>query len=184
MRCIAAKFVPQILTNDQKQQCVNTCLELWRKANEDPNFSSISRIITCDKSWIYGYDPVTKQQSSLWKSPQSPSAKKARQVQSSTRSMLIVSFFFFLAVKGIVHREFFLLTLRSTLTFTATFWDAWEKMCNEKDRNFGATTTGSFIMTELKKMTSTVLLRRWKNDGTTVYTPMETILKDMAAKIE
>jgi hypothetical protein len=28
MRCIAAKFVPQILTNDQKQQCVNTCLEL------------------------------------------------------------------------------------------------------------------------------------------------------------
>jgi hypothetical protein len=26
-------------------------------------------------------------------------------------------------------------------------WDAWEKMWAEKDRNFGATTTGFFIMT-------------------------------------
>jgi hypothetical protein len=25
----------------------------------------------------------------------------------------------------------FLLTLLSTLAFTATFWDAWEKMCDE-----------------------------------------------------
>jgi hypothetical protein len=43
----------------------------------------------------------------------------------------------------------FLLTLRSTLTFTrtVTFWGAWQKMCDEKDRNFGATTSGSFIMT-------------------------------------
>jgi hypothetical protein len=27
------------------------------------------------------------------------------------------------------------------------FWDAWEKMCDEKNWNFGATTTGSFITT-------------------------------------
>jgi hypothetical protein len=30
-----------------------------------------------DKSWIFGYDPETKQQSSQWKTPQSPGAKKA-----------------------------------------------------------------------------------------------------------
>jgi hypothetical protein len=29
-----------------------------------------------DKSWIYGYNSETKQQSSQWKSPQSPRAKK------------------------------------------------------------------------------------------------------------
>jgi hypothetical protein len=62
------------LTNDQKQQCLNVCLELREKANKDPTF--ISKIITGDKSWIYGYDPETKQQSSQWKSPQSPRAKK------------------------------------------------------------------------------------------------------------
>jgi hypothetical protein len=33
-------------------------------------------------------------------------------------------------------------------------------------------------------MTSTVLLKRGKNDGIAVYVPKETILKEMAAKIE
>jgi hypothetical protein len=36
----------------------------------------ISRIIKGDKSWIYSYDPETKQQSSQWKSPQLPRAKE------------------------------------------------------------------------------------------------------------
>jgi hypothetical protein len=38
--------------------------------------------------------------------------------------------------------------------------------------------------TALRKMTSTVLLKRGKNDGVAVYVPKGTILKDMAAKIE
>jgi hypothetical protein len=38
----------------------------------------------------------------MWKSPQSPRAKKAQQVRNSTKSMFIVLF----DVKGIVHREF------------------------------------------------------------------------------
>jgi hypothetical protein len=57
MHCIAAKFVAQLLTNDQKEQCLNVCLELREKANEDPTFTSIFRIIMGDKSWIY--DPET-----------------------------------------------------------------------------------------------------------------------------
>jgi hypothetical protein len=36
------------------------CLELQEKAKKDQTF--ISRIITGDKSWIYDYDPETKQQ--------------------------------------------------------------------------------------------------------------------------
>jgi hypothetical protein len=55
-----------------------------------------------DKSWIYGYDPETKQQSSQWKSQQTPRAKKVWQVQGSTKCMLIV----FFDMKGIVHHEF------------------------------------------------------------------------------
>jgi hypothetical protein len=124
-------------------------------------------------------------------------------------------------------------------------------MCDEKDRNFGPTTAGSFITTmhphtslkttefltnnnmvivphppysldlapcdialfpklkmklkgrddvlkqcptskgdrkwystAFRTMTSTVLLKRGKNDGIAVYVPKETILKEMAAKIE
>jgi hypothetical protein len=48
-----------------------------------------------DESWIYSYDPETKQQSSQWKSPQSPRARKAQQVPGSTKSMLIGFFLFF-----------------------------------------------------------------------------------------
>jgi hypothetical protein len=71
----AAKFVLQFLMSDQKQRHINACLELQEKANEGPTF--ISRIIMGVKSCIYRYDPETKQQLLQWKSPQSPTAKKA-----------------------------------------------------------------------------------------------------------
>jgi hypothetical protein len=67
-RRIAAKLVPRLLTNDQKQRRVNMYLELWEKVNKDLIFTRISRIIMGDESWIYGYDPETKQQL-YWKSP-------------------------------------------------------------------------------------------------------------------
>jgi hypothetical protein len=51
-----------------------------------------------NKSWIYGHDPETNQQSSQLTSPQ-PTAKKAQQVQGSTKGMPIV----FFDMKGIVH---------------------------------------------------------------------------------
>jgi hypothetical protein len=54
------------------------------------------------KVWIYDYDAEAKQQSSQWKSPQLPRAKKAQQVRVQQRAC---SFFIF-DVKGIVHREF------------------------------------------------------------------------------
>src|SRR5580692_2333115 len=88
MRRVAAKFVPRLLTPDQKQHRLDVCQELRETANSDPAF--IARIITGDESWVYGYDLETKQQSSQWKSPKSPRPKKARQVRSATESMLIV----------------------------------------------------------------------------------------------
>jgi len=60
------------------------------------------RVITGDESWVYGYDPETKQQSSHWKSPTSSRPKMSRQVKGNVKSMLIT----FFDVKGIVHKEF------------------------------------------------------------------------------
>ena len=100
MHHVAAKFVPRILTADQKQQRVNVCTELRQLASDDETF--LSRVITGDESWVYGYDPETKQQSSQWKSPTSSRPKKARQVKSNLKSMIIT----FFDVKGIVHKEF------------------------------------------------------------------------------
>jgi hypothetical protein len=75
-------------------------MELKEQVRNDPDF--LSKVITGDESWIYGYDPETKQQSSQWKCPSSPQPKKVRQVKSNVKSMLICFFDF----DGIIHKEF------------------------------------------------------------------------------
>ena len=62
----------------------------------------LSKIITGDETWVYGYDPETKFQSSQWKSPGSPRPKKARQSRSQVKVMLIV----FFDISGVVHHEY------------------------------------------------------------------------------
>jgi hypothetical protein len=141
MRRTATQLVPLLLTNDQKQRRINMCFELREKAKEDSTF--IFRIITGDKSWIYSYDPEARQQSVQRKSPQLPRAKKkktALQVRSSTKSIL----YFFM--KGIFHLEFFPPNTVVNSDFYYIVLRCLEKMCNEKDHNYGATTTGSIIM--------------------------------------
>jgi histone-lysine N-methyltransferase SETMAR len=97
---VGAKFIPRLLTTEQKEHRVAICKELRQRAVGDSSF--MSRVITGDESWVYGYDPETKQQSSQWKNPGSPRPKKARQRRSATKSMLIV----FFDIRGIVHHEF------------------------------------------------------------------------------
>jgi hypothetical protein len=99
MRRISARFVPRLLSFDQKVHRVSVCRELKQQARDDPNF--ISNIITGGETWVYSYDFETKQQSSQWKSPKSPRPKKAPQVRSNVKSMLI-----FFNIQGIVHKEF------------------------------------------------------------------------------
>jgi len=48
MHCVAANFVPRILTADQKQQHVNVCTELRQLGSDDETF--VSRVITGDES--------------------------------------------------------------------------------------------------------------------------------------
>jgi len=74
MRLVAPKFVPRLLSVDQKQQQLDVCLDLKENAANDPSF--LSNVITSDETWIYAYDPETKTQSSQWKSRGSPRTKK------------------------------------------------------------------------------------------------------------
>ena len=113
MRRISAKFVPRLLTPEQKENRVNICQDLKVTLHNDHDF--LKRVITGDESWIYGYDPETKQQSSQWKSPSSPRPKKVRQVRSKVKSMLIV----FVDHEGIVLQEFALQVELPTLITTS-----------------------------------------------------------------
>ncbi|KAJ4442248.1 hypothetical protein ANN_12114 [Periplaneta americana] len=73
--------------------------DLLDTANTDPGF--LNTVITGDESWVYGYGPETKRQSSQWKHPESPRPRK-RQVRSKIKVMLTV----FFDVRGIVHHEY------------------------------------------------------------------------------
>ncbi|GFV26915.1 HTH_48 domain-containing protein [Trichonephila clavipes] len=100
VRRVSAKFVPRLLTEDQQFQRLATSSDLFQSASDDPE--SMKLIITGDESWVYGYDPETKQQSSQWKTPGSPRPKKARQVRSKIKVMLIV----FFDADGLVNFEY------------------------------------------------------------------------------
>ena len=63
---------------------------------------SVKNSVAGDESWVYGYDPETKQQSSQWKVPTSPQPKKGRGVRSKTKVMLLAIFY----SAGIVHYEY------------------------------------------------------------------------------
>jgi len=100
MHRIATKFVPRVLTHDQKDSQVAICQELKETVINDPTL--LLNIITGDESIVYAYDPETKLQSSQWKSPGSPRPKKARMRKSKLKMMLIC----FFAQEGILHWEF------------------------------------------------------------------------------
>ena len=76
MRRVSAKFVPGVLTVEQKQQRLSILLELRDRAASDSRF--LGNVITRAETWVYGYDRESSVQSSQWKSPSSPRAKKAR----------------------------------------------------------------------------------------------------------
>ena len=87
MRKICAKMVPKLLDDDQKEWCMEVSQDILEHLQTEPDL--LQRIITGDESWIFEYDPETKRQSLQWKCPLSPKAKKARQLRSKIKLMLI-----------------------------------------------------------------------------------------------
>ena len=61
-RRVSAKFAPKLLTTEQKQLRLEVSQNMLDFANSDPKFLNIAT--TGDESWVYGYDPETKAQSS------------------------------------------------------------------------------------------------------------------------
>ena len=95
MHRVAAKFVPRLMTSDQQAHRVQVCKDLLDHSENDKEF--LSKIITGDESWVFGYDVETKDQSSHWTSKTSPRPKKARQVRSKIKVLL--TFFFLMLVE-------------------------------------------------------------------------------------
>ena len=69
MKCVWAKFMPRMLTDDQREQRQTIACDLFERSSEDVQF--LKNIVTGDESWVYGYDLETRQQLSQWKGPAS-----------------------------------------------------------------------------------------------------------------
>ena len=90
MTRVCAKFIPKLLTAEQKDLRSEIAQDNLEMVSDDANV--LKKVITGDESWVYGYDPETKQQFSEWKRPDEPRPKKARQSRSHVKSMPIICF--------------------------------------------------------------------------------------------
>jgi hypothetical protein len=99
MHRVAAKFVPSVLTEDQKANRVKISQELLDRVSVDENF--LKTIVTGDETWVYGYDVETKAQLSQWVGQGSPRPKKARMSRSDMVMLMV-----FFDWQGVIHYEF------------------------------------------------------------------------------
>jgi len=100
MHCISTKFVPRLLTDNQKENRVEISQKFLANANGNENY--LKNITTGDETWFYGYDVETKTKSSQCMGKGSPRPTKAQMSQSNIEVSLVLFFDW----KGIIHHEF------------------------------------------------------------------------------
>ena len=75
MSKVHARWVPRLLKNAEKERRVQDSLSFLRQYERHGD-AFLDRIITTDETWLWFYDPETKQQSSVWKRNSSPPPQK------------------------------------------------------------------------------------------------------------
>ena len=91
MTRVCAHWVPRLLTLEQKAVRMETCHEVLRLF-ADGGDAFLESFITGDESRLHHYDHEGIQASSVWKSPGSPTPKKAKVVPSAGKVMVITFF--------------------------------------------------------------------------------------------
>jgi len=87
----SARWVPHNLTEDQKQARVDWCRFMLQKFNDGAS-KQVDMIVTGDETWIYDYDPETKQQSAVWQFPDEEPPTKVKRPRSVGKRMVAVFF--------------------------------------------------------------------------------------------
>jgi hypothetical protein len=63
-RKLCARFGPQSLTPEQREDQVTSCQDIIVMPDADKNF--LNKTVVEDDTWYFAYDPKTKRQSSEW----------------------------------------------------------------------------------------------------------------------
>jgi len=86
---LSKKWVPKCLYVDQKRQRCQSSEQLLEFFRRNPN-DFPSQLVTMDETWLYHYDPETKQQSMEWQHSSSPRPKKFRVRKSAGKVLALI----------------------------------------------------------------------------------------------
>ncbi len=90
MSKIAPKFVPRLLTQEQKDRRMVFSQRSLTKLEEDAGL--IHHIVASDESWIYTFDLLSKCADMQWRSKDEPRPTKILKPRSQKKTMLILFF--------------------------------------------------------------------------------------------
>ena len=88
MSYVSARWVPRLLTEEEKATRVSASRRFLDRSRSDPTF--LDRIINTDETWVHYYEPEDKRMSMVWKNRDSPPPKKAKVVKSMGKVMCVV----------------------------------------------------------------------------------------------
>lgn len=89
MRKVAARWVPKMLTNFDMQRRMETSEAILDQFGDNWN-ELLLCLITMDETWLYHYDPESKQQSMIWKRAEEPPPTKFRKSRSAGKVMMSI----------------------------------------------------------------------------------------------
>ncbi|GFT44493.1 HTH_48 domain-containing protein [Nephila pilipes] len=88
---ICSRWIPHNLTNVQKKARVDWCKEMLEKYIQGTS-KAVYNIYTGDESWIYAYEPETKQQSTVWVFQDEAKPTKVVRGRSTSKQMIACFF--------------------------------------------------------------------------------------------
>ena len=86
---VCARWVPHLLTEDQKKVCVDWCRQMLNHFNGGES-KGVWEIVSGDETWVYSFDPETKQQSAQWTPAGAAPPVKFRRERSVAKQMVAV----------------------------------------------------------------------------------------------
>lgn len=122
MTRVCSRWVPHFLTREQLDSRIAISTKMLARYEQDPEF--LNRIITCDETWVYHFDPNTKQESSGYRRKGDPSKKKVRQQKSVGKVMLIA----FFDRKGMIYQHIVPTTIPRTTVNTEYYIKVLKKL--------------------------------------------------------
>ena len=88
---VCSRWIPHNLSQAEKDVRVKWCQENLKKFNSGAS-KHVYDIVTCDETWIYSYEPETKQQSTVWVFPDDPRPTKVVRARSASKKMIAAFF--------------------------------------------------------------------------------------------